>query len=76
VKIVADLWAALDEFALIAGDLSRTCRCTNPAPRQGWKRWLPQLSYNWLALLRWLLIVLGWILAIVLAGVIGSLFKS
>jgi hypothetical protein len=49
---------------------------SNPAPRQGWKRWLPQLSYNWLALLRWLLIVLGWMLAIVLAGVIGSLFKS
>jgi hypothetical protein len=48
----------------------------NPEPRVGWKRWLPRLSFSWLAFTRLLLIVLGWGLAIILAGVIGGLFKS
>ena len=47
-----------------------------PAPREGWKRWLPRCSYNWLAFARLILIILGWALAIILAGVIGGLFKS
>jgi hypothetical protein len=45
-------------------------------PGKTWKRWLPRFSYNWLAFARLLLIILGWALAIVLAGVIGELFKS
>jgi hypothetical protein len=47
-----------------------------PAQRNGWRRWLPRYSYSWLALARLLLIILGWALAIILAGVIGGLFKS
>jgi hypothetical protein len=47
-----------------------------PQPREGWRRVLPQMCYGWLSLLRWLLIGLGWALAAILAGVIGSLFKS
>jgi hypothetical protein len=43
---------------------------------EGLRRWLPRLSYSWLAFVRLLLIVLGWALALILAGVIGSLFKS
>jgi hypothetical protein len=40
-----------------------------------WRRWPPRLSYNWLAGVRWLLIALGWVLAIILAGAIGSRFS-
>jgi hypothetical protein len=43
--------------------------------RKGWKRWLPRFSYNWLAFARLVLIILGWALALILAGVIGDLFK-
>lgn len=46
------------------------------APLESWKRWLPRFSYNWLAFARLTLILLGWALAIILAGVIGDLFKS
>ena len=44
--------------------------------RESWKRWLPRFSYNWLAFARLVLIILGWALALILAGVIGNLFKS
>lgn len=47
-----------------------------PLPRRGWRRWLPQLSYEWLAFLRWLLIVLGWVLALILAGAVADRFKT
>jgi hypothetical protein len=42
----------------------------------GWRRFLPCMEYRWLARLRWTLIVLGWALALILAGAIGSRFKN
>lgn len=45
-------------------------------PRLAWTRWLPGLNYHWLAILRWTLILLGWALALILAGAIGERFKS
>ena len=53
----------------------------DPAVRKTWarKRWqraLPGIEYRWLARLRWTLIVFGWALALILAGAIGSRFKS
>ena len=44
-------------------------------PRQGWRKCLPRFSYSWLAFARMLLIILGWALALILAGVIGDHFK-
>ncbi len=44
--------------------------------KTGWRRWAPRCEYRWLALLRWTLIVLGWALALILAGAIGSRFKN
>lgn len=44
--------------------------------RRGWKRWRPQISYRSLSLLRWVLIVCGWLLALVLVGAIASRFKD
>jgi hypothetical protein len=49
---------------------------TQSRRRGGWKRYLPKMSYRWLVLVRWLLIVLGWVLALILAGAIGERFKS
>jgi hypothetical protein len=43
---------------------------------KGWRRWLPRIEYYWLARLRWALIVLGWALALILAGAIASRFKT
>lgn len=40
-----------------------------------WRRWLPCIEYRWLARLRWTLIVLGWALALILAGAIADRFK-
>jgi hypothetical protein len=48
---------------------------TQSHARTGLRRWLPQMSYNWLASLRWVLIVVGWGLALILAGAIASRFK-
>jgi hypothetical protein len=45
-------------------------------PASGWQRWLPRMSYRWLAILRWVLVVLGWFLVAILAGVISKIFKS
>lgn len=42
----------------------------------GWRRVLPAVEYRWLARLRWTLIAVGWMLALILAGAIGSRFKS
>jgi hypothetical protein len=47
-----------------------------PSSRENWKRLLPSFSYRWLAFARMVLIILGWALALILAGVIGDLFKS
>jgi hypothetical protein len=44
-------------------------------PQSDWRRFCPQLSYKWLSSLRWFLIVLGWVLAGILAGVVANLFK-
>ncbi|HLJ26716.1 MAG TPA: hypothetical protein VKY85_08405 [Candidatus Angelobacter sp.] len=46
------------------------------AAHSGWRRWLPRMSYGWLATLRWVLVILGWVLAAILAGVIASFFKA
>ena len=45
-------------------------------PRTGWKRWLPGIDYRSLVCLRWTLIMLGWALALILAGAIAARFKS
>lgn len=37
---------------------------------------IPRWSYGWLAALRWSLIVIGWVMALILAGAIGEQFKS
>jgi hypothetical protein len=44
-------------------------------PSQG-SRWLPKISYRWLAAARWLLILVGWALAIILAGAMGERFAG
>ena len=41
----------------------------------GWRRFLPQIEYRWLTRLRWTLILAGWVMALILAGAIGSRFK-
>jgi hypothetical protein len=38
-------------------------------------RRLPRFGYIWLSILRWVLILLGWALALILGAVIGGLFK-
>jgi hypothetical protein len=43
--------------------------------RRALTRRVPRLNYRWLAVSRWLLILLGWALAIILAGAIGGIFK-
>lgn len=45
-------------------------------PQQGWMRWLPRISFNWLASLRWFLAIIGWVLAVILAGAIAERFNS
>ncbi|MDR3774186.1 MAG: hypothetical protein P4L26_12600 [Terracidiphilus sp.] len=45
-------------------------------PRLTWTRWLPGMNYPWLAMLRWILILLGWALALILAAAISERFKT
>jgi hypothetical protein len=40
-----------------------------------WTRWLPGINYPWLTVFRWTLILLGWVLAGILAAAIGERFK-
>ncbi|MGA2169090.1 MAG: hypothetical protein ABSG62_12840 [Terracidiphilus sp.] len=47
----------------------------NTAERWALTRWVFRLNYRRLAALRWSLILLGWALAIILAGAISGLFK-
>jgi hypothetical protein len=47
-----------------------------PERSSGWRRLIPRISYQSLAILRWTLILLGWALALILVGAIGSKFKS
>jgi hypothetical protein len=46
------------------------------SPRLAWTRWLPGLNYRCLAILRWTLILLGWVLALILASAISERFKE
>jgi hypothetical protein len=51
----------------------------NPPPeKKGLMSTLDQwaLNFNWLRRFRWLLIVLGWVLALILASVLGSSFRQ
>jgi len=69
VKLGQDRAWAPDPQAAQAGSL----------PEQGkrWAltRWVPRLNYRFLAVSRWLLILLGWALAIILASAISDIFK-
>jgi hypothetical protein len=54
----------------------RAARLRAFAARWRFTRWLIRLDYQRLALLRWTLIVLGWVLALILAAAIGARFKE
>lgn len=47
-----------------------------PEMRTHPKRWMPRMTYGWLSALRWVLIVVGWVLALILAAAIGDTFKG
>jgi hypothetical protein len=47
-----------------------------PERRRWPAHWVPRMSYGWLATLRWMLIVVGWVLALVLAAAIGDQFRT
>jgi len=47
-----------------------------PEMRKHPKRWVPRMTYGWLSVLRWVLIVVGWVLALILAAAIGDTFKA
>jgi hypothetical protein len=56
-------------------DWKRLDRVRKWAAKWRFARWMVRLNYERLAILRWTLILVGWVLALILASAIGEQFK-